>query len=574
MLAIKYFKMSLDIKPSKISLVIGASSVGTLIEWYDFYIFGMLATIISKQFFPSDAGTSALLSTLAIFAAGFIVRPFGALVFGRLGDLIGRKYTFLLTLVLMGGSTFAIGLVPGFATIGWAAPILVLILRLVQGLALGGEYGGAATYVAEHAPANRRGFWTSWIQTTATLGLFLALGVIILIRSNQGVEAFSSEWGGWRYPFWMSIILVGVSILIRMKMSESPMFTKLKSEGKTSTNPLKESFGHKANFKMVLLALFGAVMGQGVIWYTGQFYAQSFIETVCKVEFVQSRNLMLWAILFATPFFVVFGYLSDRIGRKWIMMFGMLAGILTYRPIYQYFLDATNAKNRTEKIDLAHTVVSEKLAIVDEKVFTKLYVVQKIDTAYTDGAKFSYTKTDTLFLTDIVKDASTGSIYYTQPNAMDATKLDTIVVKLKPVKGAILDASKSQEVTIAAASLKPNIVVEKTLDQNTYWNLIWLVFIQILYVTMVYGPIAAFLVELFPTKIRYTSMSLPYHIGNGVFGGLVPFLGTLIVEFTKTADKPTGDPLAGLWYPIGVASICLFIGVIYLTNKVDKEVMD
>ncbi len=566
--------MSFDIKPSKISLVIGASSVGTLIEWYDFYIFGMLATIISKQFFPSDAGTSALLSTLAIFAAGFIVRPFGALVFGRLGDLIGRKYTFLLTLVLMGGSTFAIGLVPGFATIGWAAPILVLVLRLLQGLALGGEYGGAATYVAEHAPANRRGFWTSWIQTTATLGLFLALGVIILIRSNQGVESFSAEWGGWRYPFWMSIILVVVSILIRMKMSESPMFTKLKSEGKISTNPLKESFGHKANFKMVLLALFGAVMGQGVVWYTGQFYAQSFIETVCKVEFVQSRNLMLWAILFATPFFVVFGYLSDRIGRKWIMMFGMLAGILTYRPIYQYFLDATNAKNRTEKIDLTHTVATEKLAMVDTKEGTKLYVVQKIDTVYTDGAKFSYTKTDTLHLADIIQDASTGSIYYTQPNAIDTKKLDTIVVKLKPTKGAMLDASKTQEVKITAASLKPSIVIEKTLDHTTYWNLIWLVFVQILYVTMVYGPIAAFLVELFPTKIRYTSMSLPYHIGNGVFGGLVPFLGTLIVEFTKTADNPAGDPLAGLWYPIGVASICLFIGVIYLTNKVDKEVMD
>lgn len=566
--------MSFDIKPSKISLVIGASSVGTLIEWYDFYIFGMLATIISKQFFPSDAGTSALLSTLAIFAAGFIVRPFGALVFGRLGDLIGRKYTFLLTLVLMGGSTFAIGLVPGFATIGWAAPILVLVLRLLQGLALGGEYGGAATYVAEHAPANRRGFWTSWIQTTATLGLFLALGVIILIRSNQGVESFSAEWGGWRYPFWMSIILVVVSILIRMKMSESPMFTKLKSEGKISTNPLKESFGHKANFKMVLLALFGAVMGQGVIWYTGQFYAQSFIETVCKVEFVQSRNLMLWAILFATPFFVVFGYLSDRIGRKWIMMFGMLAGILTYRPIYQYFLDATNAKNRTEKIDLTHTVATEKLAMVDTKEGTKLYVVQKIDTVYTDGAKFSHTKTDTLHLAGIIQDASTGSIYYTQPNAMDATKLDTIVVKLKPTKGAMLDASKTQEVKITAASLKPSIVIEKTLDHTTYWNLIWLVFVQILYVTMVYGPIAAFLVELFPTKIRYTSMSLPYHIGNGVFGGLVPFLGTLIVEFTKTAENPAGDPLAGLWYPIGVASICLFIGVIYLTNKVYKEVMD
>ncbi len=566
--------MSFVTKPTKISLVIGASSVGTLIEWYDFYIFGMLATIISKQFFPSDAGTSALLSTLAIFAAGFIVRPFGALVFGRLGDMIGRKYTFLLTLVLMGGSTFAIGLVPGFATIGWAAPILVLILRLIQGLALGGEYGGAATYVAEHAPANRRGFWTSWIQTTATLGLFLALGVIILIRSNQGVEAFSKEWGGWRYPFWLSIILVVVSILIRMKMSESPMFTKLKSEGKIAKNPLKESFGQKANFKMVLLALFGAVMGQGVIWYTGQFYAQSFIETVCKVEFVQSRNLMLWAILFATPFFVVFGYLSDRIGRKWIMMLGMLAGILTYRPIYQYFLEATNAKNRTEKIDLAHTVVAEKVAIVDEKVWSKLYVVQKFDTAYKDGAKFSYTKTDTLYLTDIIKDAGTGSSYYMQPNAMDATKLDTIVVQLKPVKGAILDPSKTQEVKIATASLKPNIVVEKTLDHATYWNLIWLVFVQILYVTMVYGPIAAFLVELFPTKIRYTSMSLPYHIGNGVFGGLVPFVGTLIVEFTKTADNPAGDPLAGLWYPIGVATICLFIGVIYLSNKADNEVMD
>jgi MFS family permease len=566
--------MSFVTKPSKISLVIGASSVGTLIEWYDFYIFGMLATIISKQFFPSDAGTSALLSTLAIFAAGFIVRPFGALFFGRLGDIIGRKYTFLLTLVLMGGSTFAIGLVPGYATIGWAAPILVLILRLVQGLALGGEYGGAATYVAEHAPANRRGFWTSWIQTTATLGLFLALGVIILIRSNQGVEAFSKEWGGWRYPFWMSIILVVVSILIRMKMSESPMFTKLKSEGKTSINPLKESFGHKANFKMVLLALFGAVMGQGVIWYTGQFYAQSFIETVCKVEFVQSRNLMLWAILFATPFFVVFGYLSDRIGRKWIMMIGMLAAIFTYRPIYQYFLDATNAKNRVEKIDLARTVVSEKFATVDMKDNTKLYVVQKIDTAYTDGAIFSYTKTDTLHLTAAIADASAGSIQYSQTNAVDTTKSDTIVVKLKPANGTILDATRMAEVSIADVSIKPNVLVEKTLDHTTYWNLIWLVFVQILYVTMVYGPIAAFLVELFPTKIRYTSMSLPYHIGNGVFGGLVPFLGTLIVEFTKTSSNPAGDPLAGLWYPIGVAAICLFIGVLYLSNKVDKEVMD
>ncbi len=534
--------MSQEKKQSSIAFVIGASSVGTLIEWYDFYIFGMLATIISKQFFPADAGTAALLSTLAIFAAGFIVRPFGALVFGRLGDLIGRKHTFLLTLVIMGGSTFAIGLVPGYATIGWAAPILVLILRLLQGLALGGEYGGAATYVAEHAPAGQRGFWTSWIQTTATLGLFLALGVIIFIRSSQGVEKFSAEWGGWRYPFWISLLLVGVSILIRMRMSESPMFSKLKTEGKTSVNPLKESFGHKANFKMVLLALFGAVMGQGVVWYTGQFYAQSFIETVCKVEFIQSRDLMLWAILMATPCFVLFGWLSDKIGRKWIMLFGMLAAILTYRPIYKQFLALTNVKNRIEKIDLSKTVVSPKKVIIDKKDNAKIYVVQHFDTAYTDGAVFKYTKTDTLQL----------SASYDP-----SISIDSLSTKL-----------------ILSQSAKPNVVIEKTMDHSTYWSLIWLVFIQIVYVTMVYGPIAAFLVEMFPTKIRYTSMSLPYHIGNGVFGGLVPFLGTLIVEFTKSSASPNGDVLAGLWYPIGVASVCFVIGLVYLTNKIDKNVMD
>ncbi|MFZ1856632.1 MAG: MFS transporter, partial [Chitinophagaceae bacterium] len=283
-------------KTSNIRKVIAASSVGTMIEWYDFYIFGMLSTTISTQFFPKDNPTAALLSTLAIFAAGFIVRPFGALFFGRLGDLVGRKYTFLLTLILMGGSTFLIGCVPSYENIGIAAPILVLLLRLMQGLALGGEYGGAATYVAEHSPVGKRGFYTSWIQTTATLGLFLALGIILLVKSNMPDAAFNAEWGGWRYPFWISILLVGVSIYIRMKMSESPMFSKLKAEGKTSVNPLNESFRHKANFKMVLLALFGAVMGQGVIWYTGQFYAQNFLETKCNIEFEQSRTIMLWAI--------------------------------------------------------------------------------------------------------------------------------------------------------------------------------------------------------------------------------------------------------------------------------------
>ena len=536
------YKMSQEKKQNNIAFVIGASSVGTLIEWYDFYIFGMLATIISKQFFPANAGTAALLSTLAIFAAGFIVRPFGALVFGRLGDLIGRKHTFLLTLILMGGSTFAIGLVPGYATIGWAAPILVLILRLLQGLALGGEYGGAATYVAEHAPAGQRGFWTSWIQTTATLGLFLALGIIILIRSNQGVEKFSAEWGGWRYHFWISILLVGVSILIRMRMSESPMFTKLKSEGKISTNPLKESFGQKRNFKMVLLALFGAVMGQGVVWYTGQFYAQSFIETVCKIEFIQSRNIMLVAILMATPCFVLFGWLSDKVGRKWIMLFGMLAAVFTYRPIYQQFLTISSVQNRADKIDLTKTVASAVKVKTDEKDANKIFVTQNFDTAYTDGAVFKYTKTDTLVL---------GATY----NAL--VSIDSLNPSL-----------------IVSKSAKPNVVIEKILGNSDYWSMIWLVFIQIVYVTMVYGPIAAFLVEMFPTKIRYTSMSLPYHIGNGVFGGLVPFLGTLIVEFTKTAENPKGDSLAGLWYPIGVAAVCFIIGLIYLNNKMDKNVMD
>ncbi len=565
--------MSNKIQSEKgMGFIIGASSVGTLIEWYDFYIFGMLATTISKQFFPEDSGTSALLSTLAIFAAGFIVRPFGALVFGRLGDLIGRKYTFLLTLVLMGGSTFAIGLVPGFQSIGWAAPILVLILRLVQGLALGGEYGGAATYVAEHAPAHRRGYWTSWIQTTATLGLFLALGIIILIRQSQGVEKFTSEWGGWRYPFWISLLLVIVSIVIRMRMSESPLFAKVKAEGKTSKNPLKESFGHRSNFKMVLLALFGAVMGQGVVWYTGQFYAQSFIENVCKINFVESRNILLIAILFATPFFVVFGSLSDRIGRKWIMLLGMLLGIFSYRPIYKNFLDWTNPAKKREMVDAANTTKATPIAAIDAKDKSKMLVSTKYDTAYTDGAKFTFTKTDTLKLTENYT-GKTASIAYIIPSKDNPAILDTVFTKAKVATGTTLPEGLSY-VMAEKKSAKPGVVIEKSLDKSTFWWMVFLVFVQIVFVTMVYGPIAAFLVELFPTKIRYTSMSLPYHIGNGVFGGLVPFLGTLIVEFTKTETNPGGDPLAGLWYPIGIAALCFIIGAIYLRNKIDENVMD
>src|SRR6187549_315676 len=324
--------------------VITASSVGTLIEWYDFYIFGSLAIILSQQFFPHTNPTAALLSTLATFGAGFVVRPFGAIVFGRLGDLVGRKYTFLVTLILMGGSTFAIGLIPGYQTIGILAPILVLILRLLQGLALGGEYGGAATYVAEHAPATQRGFYTSFIQTTATLGLFVSIGVILLVRQNMAISEFN-EWG-WRIPFILSSVLVIVSIFIRMRMSESPMFTKLKEEGKISKNPIKESFGNKENLKLVLIALFGATAGQGVVWYTGQFYAMTFIEKICNIDFVQTRDIIAIALLIGTPLFIYFGWWSDKIGRKMIMMIGMLMAVILYRPIYikMYALSDVNLK--------------------------------------------------------------------------------------------------------------------------------------------------------------------------------------------------------------------------------------
>lgn len=508
--------MKTDSNSNSIVKVIGASSLGTLIEWYDFYIFGSLASIIGKHLFPSDSGASALINTLAIFAAGFIVRPFGALVFGRLGDLIGRKYTFLLTLVLMGGSTFLIGLIPSFETIGYAAPILVLILRLVQGLALGGEYGGAATYVAEHAPPGRRGFFTSWIQTTATLGLFLSLGVIVLTKNMLGAESFSS-WG-WRIPFLISIALVIVSIYIRMKMHESPQFTKLKTEGKVSTNPLKESFSNRGNFKMVLLALFGATMGQGVIWYTGQFYAQSFLENTCNLDFNDSRYILLWAIAFATPFFVVFGSWSDRVGRKWIMLSGMLLGILFYRPIYQNFIDSTNVAEfqKTELKTTAEPVYKSELIKGGSDSLYTTTVVKELN----DGTKFKEVTTKKVFA-DITKEAEVKTTY-----------------------------------------------IDKQLSSGTFWKFVFLVFFQVLLVTMVYGPIAAFLVELFPTKIRYTSMSLPYHIGNGVFGGLVPFIATLIASFAGST------PLSGLWYPIGIATLSLVIGAVYLNNKTDEDVTD
>ncbi len=463
--------MSESKNTKKLISVIAASSVGTLIEWYDFYIFGSLAAVIATKFFPAGNPTLALLSTLATFAAGFVVRPFGALFFGRLGDLVGRKYTFLLTLVLMGMSTFLIGCIPSYETIGYLAPVLVLLLRLLQGLALGGEYGGAATYVAEHAPIGKRGFWTSWIQTTATAGLFFSLLVIITVKGNLSPEEFIT-WG-WRIPFWISILMVGVSVLIRMQMQESPLFTAAKKAGTVSSHPLRDSFANKYNFKFVLLALLGATMGQGVVWYTGQFYALSFLQNTLKIDVAQASQLIMLALLFATPFFVFFGWLSDQIGRKWIMLTGMLLAVCCYRPIY-------------------------------------------------------------------------SSMYE---------------IGLHASKGVLV----------------PGLL----LDSASFWKMVLLVFVQVLFVTMVYGPIAAFLVELFPTRIRYTSMSLPYHVGNGIFGGLLPaiatYLTTRAMQLNEVALKsgsalPYEKPyLEGLWYPIVIAGISFLIGMIYIKEKKQQE---
>lgn len=487
-------------KKTSLTSVIGASSVGTMIEWYDFYIFGSLATVISTKFFPQDNPTAAFLSTLATFAAGFVVRPFGALFFGRLGDLIGRKYTFMVTLLLMGGATFLIGCIPSYETIGFMAPVLILLLRLLQGLALGGEYGGAATYVAEHSPNGQRGFMTAWIQTTATVGLFVSLLVIMGTRAALSAEDFDA-WG-WRVPFWVSILMVLVSYLIRKNMEESPVFAKAKASGKTSTNPLKESFGKKLNFKFVLLALFGAVMGQGVIWYTGQFYAMSFIEKTMTVDKEQVDSLMFIALMLGTPFFLVFGWLSDKIGRKWIMMAGMLIAIVSYRPIYEKMYQTTNVANKVE-VSTSNNMVNN---------------VNTVTTVYSDST--------------VRKE----------------------IQKTNPESGAI------------------TTTIKLSINSSDKQKLIILVFIQVLFVTMVYGPIAAFLVEMFPTKIRYTSMSLPYHIGNGVFGGLLPAVATYLATNAKTSGKADWY-LEGLWYPIGVAAVCLVIGVIYINGK-DKEIND
>ena len=487
--------------------VISASSMGTMIEWYDFYIFGSLAVVLSTKFFPSDNPTAAFLSTLATFAAGFVVRPFGALFFGRLGDIIGRKYTFMATLLLMGGATFLIGCVPSYETIGFFAPLLVLILRLLQGLALGGEYGGAATYVAEHAPVGERGYWTSWIQTTATVGLFISLMVILATKNALSPEEFDN-WG-WRVPFWLSIVMVFVSYLIRKNMDESPVFAKAKKEGTTSSNPLKDSFGNKYNLKFVLLALFGATMGQGVVWYTGQFYAMNFMKTVMAIDSSQVDELLGIALVLGTPFFIFFGWLSDKIGRKYIMMGGMLLAILLYRPIYKTMYQTTLLSNKVE--------ISEKTKTIVELKENKR---QTVDSIFT-----------------LSKEYTDGTVYH-------------------EIKTVTLNKEKSN------TEIKSII----TINSNDKWLLVFMVFIQVLFVAMVYGPIAAFLVEMFPVKIRYTSMSLPYHVGNGIFGGLLPAISTYLVINGKESGYAEYY-LEGLWYPIIIASVCFIIGMIYIDNS-------
>lgn len=517
-------------QPRTLWKVITASSAGTLIEWYDFYIFGSLAVTISEVFFPKGSGATALLSTLATFAIGFVVRPFGAMFFGFLGDRIGRKYTFMVTLLLMGGATFLIGILPGFATIGWAAPILLVVLRLLQGLALGGEYGGAATYVAEHAPDGRRGFWTSWIQTTATLGLFVSLAVILACRSAMTPAEFT-EWG-WRIPFWVSLVLVIFSYYIRRRMSESPLFVRAKAAGKISRNPFKESFGNSANLKIVLIALFGATAGQGVIWYTGQFYAMYFIKTVIGVEARQAEYIIGIALLLGTPFFIVFGAFSDLVGRKKIILCGCLLGLICYYPIYTAMMRATDVFS-AQRFHLVNTEQAAPPKI--EKLPATADVPERTVTTLTER----HTYHNGTVRTSVVTKTEAGPV--AAPDIGGQRSLGSVQAKH----------------TIRFASLSSGPALA----------LIGLVWVQVLFVTMVYGPIAAFLVELFPTRIRYSSMSLPYHIGNGVFGGMVPFIGTMMVN-------ETGNKLAGLWYPMVIAAMTVIIGMIFIRENRNVKMWD
>jgi MFS family permease len=515
--------------------VIFASSLGTVFEWYDFYLYATLAPFFAALFFPAGNETAALLSAFATYAAGFLVRPFGALVFGRIGDLVGRKYTFLVTIVFMGGATFLVGLLPTFQTVGWLAPILLVTLRLVQGLALGGEYGGAATYVAEHAPHERRGYDTSWIQTTATLGFFLALLVIGLCRVYMDAKVFA-DWG-WRIPFWLSLFLLVFSVYIRLKLHESPVFQQMKAEGKGSKQPLTDSFMKYPNNKYVLLALLGATAGQGVVWYTGQFYALFFLTITLKLDYVSAYSLIGLSLLLGTPFFIFFGWLSDRIGRLKIILAGCLIAAVTYFPL---FAGLTHYVNPT----LEQFAEKNPITVAANPADCRFHIFVGPWSKFSDC--------------DRVKDFLTkqGLSFKTVP--AEPGKPVTTTIGTAKVEGwdqkKLAETLKAAGAPASADKSKVNWVMTEVI-----------LFIMVIYVTMVYGPIAAFLVELFPTEIRYTSMSLPYHIGNGWFGGMLPLLATALVA-------ATGDIYYGLWYPIVVAVMSLVIGSIFLSETRNRDI--
>jgi MFS family permease len=538
--------------------VIFASSLGTVFEWYDFYLYGSLAAIIAKQFFSGLDPSAAYIFALLAFAAGFLVRPFGALVFGRLGDMIGRKYTFLITIVIMGAATFIVGLLPNYATIGIAAPVILVALRMLQGLALGGEYGGAATYVAEHSPNGKRGAYTSWIQTTATLGLFLSLMVILGTRQAVGEAAFA-DWG-WRVPFLVSILLLAISVWIRLSMNESPAFQKMKAEGKTSKAPLTESFGEWKNLKIVILALLGLTAGQAVVWYTGQFYALFFLQTIAKVDGVTANLLIAASLVIGTPFFIVFGTLSDKIGRKPIIMLGCLLGALSYFTVFPMLMEYANPGLNKAQANSNVTVTADPAtcSFQGSPIAREIDFVSSCDQAkrvlaqnyipYKNVAAPAGTIASINIGTTTI--ASLNTTLNDKRNGFSADSAKGIA----EFKKTVLAAAKTAGLTAGAD--------EKTMNKGMILAI--LVYLVIL-VTMVYGPIAAMLVEMFPTRIRYTSMSLPYHIGNGWFGGLLP-------PFAFAMVAATGDIYYGLWYPVIVATGTFIIGMIFVKETKDVDI--
>ncbi|MDO8377802.1 MFS transporter [Phenylobacterium sp.] len=536
--------MAQEKRASGNGMVIAGASVGTVFEWYDFYLYGSLAGFITQHFFSGVNETTGYIFALLAFAAGFAVRPFGALVFGRLGDLWGRKNTFLVTMLLMGLSTFAVGLLPGYDQIGVAAPVALIVMRLIQGLALGGEYGGAATYVAEHAPPGKRGLYTSWIQTTATLGLFLSLIVILAVRSSLGEEVFKA-WA-WRIPFLVSALLLGVSLWIRLKLNESPVFQKMVDEGTTSKKPLTEAFGEWGNLKLVLLALAGLTAGQAVVWYTGQFYALFFLEKMLKLDGALANTLVAFALILGVPFFVVFGWLSDKIGRKPIILLGCLLAALTYFPIFKALTAAANPA-------LAAATASAPVTVIADPADCAFQFDPVGKTAFTSSC-------------DVAKSAlATAGVSYSNQAAPAGT---LAVVRIGAVEVASLDGTKLPKAQFAAAKTAWAKTLTAALSDAGYPAkadsalvhkpaVVGLLFLLMFYVTMVYGPIAAALVEMFPAKIRYTSMSLPYHIGNGWFGGFLPTTAFAMVA-------ATGNIYYGLWYPIVIAAVTVVVGVFFV----------